>query len=379
MPPISTLPPVARRADVVVAGSGIVGLSVAWESVRRGYSVVVVERDAGPVGASVRNFGHGCVTAQLGAARMYGEIARSRWLQLRDEAGLWVQETGAVVVARSDEEFAVLREFVQRNPESVRLMQTTDVLDCVPVAADEVVGGAYLLDDLRIDPRTAVPAFVQYLARLGVHFVTRTNALAAEEGVLHTNRGDIKADKVVLALGHDLDQLLPEPCAASGFRRCQLHMLRVAAPEGRRFGPAVLTGSSLLRYEGFLACPSSGALLARAQAETPALLAAGVNLMFTQEPSGDLLIGDTHAYGTTPSPFSAEELDELILDETKRLLGVAELRVRERWLGVYASTPTGSYLTPCPASGVVGVAVTSGIGMTTALGLAPAVLDHLDS
>ncbi|GAA3446496.1 hypothetical protein Pve01_64870 [Planomonospora venezuelensis] len=64
-----------------------------------------------------------------------------------------------------------------------------------------------------------------------------------------------------------------------------------------------------------------------------------LNLMFTQRPDGDLVIGDTHAYATTPDPFGSDELDRHVLAETARLLGAGPLAVRERWRGVYASAP----------------------------------------
>jgi hypothetical protein len=105
------------------------------------------------------------------------------------------------------------------------------------------------------------------------------------------------------------------------------------------------------------------------------LLDAGVNLMFTQRPDGTVTLGDTHRYGTTLDPWRAEELDDLLLAEGRRLLG-QELSVRQRWQGVYASAPA-EYLVEAPASGVRVVSVTSGIGMTTALGLAADVLDDL--
>ena len=364
------------RADLVVAGAGIVGLSIAYEAVRRGLTVHVVERDHHPVGASVRNFGHGCVTAQTGAALDYGVVARARWLELRDTAGLWVKECGTLVVARSDEELAVLREFTDRVPES-RLLDAAGVLERVPVAPVGLVGGGLLPLDVRVDPRQAVPALAAHLSERGVVFHFATTALGAATGVLHTSRGDVYADVVVLALGHDLDTLLPETAATAGVTRCSLHMLRVATPTTRPIEPAVLTGTSLLRYSGFLDCPSSPALAERMAAEHPALVAAGVNHMLTQHPSGDLLIGDTHSYAGTPSPFAEEALDELLLAETARLLGVLDLRVLERWRGTYAWAPDRDYLTSTPAEGVRAVAVTSGIGMTTALGFAPALLDDL--
>ncbi|WP_318387548.1 FAD-dependent oxidoreductase [Microbacterium maritypicum] len=51
-------------ADVVVVGSGIVGLGAAYAAVRRGLRVIVVDRTDAPVGATIRNFGHLCIGAQ---------------------------------------------------------------------------------------------------------------------------------------------------------------------------------------------------------------------------------------------------------------------------------------------------------------------------
>ena len=52
------------------------------------------------------------------------------------------------------------------------------------------------------------------------------------------------------------------------------------------------------------------------------------------------------------------------------------LGIRERWQGVYASAPD-DFLVATPAEGVRVVAVTTGIGMTTGLGLAERVVADL--
>nr|WP_007512928.1 MULTISPECIES: hypothetical protein [Pseudofrankia] len=148
---------------------------------------------------------------------------------------------------------------------------------------------------------------------------------------------------------------------------------------GGRFGPGVLTGLSLLRYAAFEGCPSLPALRARFDAERPDLLAVDMNLMFTQLPGGDLIIGDTHERAVTRHPFQAEWIDDLVLAETADLLGVpvGELTVRERWRGYYATAPDREFLVATPYPGVRVVVVTTGIGMTTSHGLAAEVLADL--
>jgi len=102
-----------------------------------------------------------------------------------------------------------------------------------------------------------------------------------------------------------------------------------------------------------------------------------VHLIVTQLPGGDLLLGDTHEYGDTVSPFSDEGLDELVLAEARRLLGADHLEVRQRWHGVYPSAPGHPFLIAEPLPGMAVVEIVSGVGMTTALGLAPRTLDAL--
>ncbi|MFF3664550.1 TIGR03364 family FAD-dependent oxidoreductase [Microtetraspora malaysiensis] len=365
-----------ERADIVIVGAGIVGLAHAVDAVRRGLSVVVVERDEHAVGASVRNFGHGCVTAQDGPALEYALDARAAWIRLAKEAGFWVRECGTVVVARADDERAVLEEFRDRRGDQVRLLDRADVEARVPVGPD-AVGGAWLPLDIRVNPREAVHALASWLAAQGVRFLWGTAALTIEPGLVRTARGDVAATAVVLAAGHDLDRHFPDLADEAKVERCALQMLRVRAPWDRAVDPAVFSGFSLLRYRGFGGCPSLSAVRARLEAEHPDLVAAGLNLMLTQRPDGDLTLGDTHVYGRTLDPFNAEVLDEAVLAQAARLLGTGPLRVVERWRGVYAASPDRDFLVEAPLPGVRAVAVTSGVGMTTALGLAPRVLDDL--
>lgn len=362
-------------ADLVVVGAGIVGLAHAYSAVERGLSVAVVERDDWATGASVRNFGHGCVTAQRGTALGYSLDARAAWLRLAKEAGFWLRECGTVVVARGEDERAVLSEFAEVRDGDVTVLDAAGVAERVPVT-DGVVGGALFPLDIRIDPREAVQAIAKHLAERGVSFHWSTTAHVIESGAVTTSRGTLRAGSVVVAVGHDVDRHFPELAETLEVRRCSLRMLRVANPHGRVVEPAVLTGFSMLRYGGFEECPSLPAVRDRLGADHPDLIDVGLNLMFTQLPDGDLTIGDTHTYQRTVNPYRREELDNKVLAETARLLGVRELTVLERWRGVYASAAE-PFLVEAPADGVRVVSVTSGIGMTTALGLAPTVLDDL--
>ncbi|ANC30457.1 TIGR03364 family FAD-dependent oxidoreductase [Isoptericola dokdonensis] len=366
----------ATGRHVVVVGAGVVGLGVAAEAHRRGHRVTVVEQAAGVTGSSVQNFGHVCTTAQAGDARRYALAARERWIALGSAAGFDVAAVGTHVVARSAAELRLLGELAaERGEEEVRLLDVAEVRAVAPMRADDVVGGAHLHLDLLVDPRAAAPALARWLASQGVAFRWRTAVRGVAPGRVETTRGVVEGDVVVVAVHHDLDRLLPDLAEEVGLRRCRLHMLRVRPGTPHGLAAPLLTGWSMVRYAAFAVCPSAADVAAELAAADPDGARWDVNLMATPQ-GGTLILGDTHLRATDAPVFQDEEGFDLLLRLGRDLLGRDDLRVLERWQGTYATAPGREFLVAEPAPGVHVAVVTTGIGMTTGLGLAVDVLDR---
>jgi FAD dependent oxidoreductase TIGR03364 len=366
------------ETDVCVVGAGIVGLAHAFEARQRGLRVTVLERSARAVGASVRNFGHVVVSAMAeGTALECALATRERWIELGARASLEVREAGTVIAARAEDELEVLAEIAGDTARGGRLITADELGRLAPIPTDELVGGLHAELDLRVDPRVAVAALAALLSDdAEAQILWNTTVHEVHSGGVETSAGEVRAPVVIVCPGPDHDWLAPELAPTrAGMTRCKLQMLRVRGPRGRRYDPAILTALSLLRYPGFSGREASERLHARLAAERPELTAAGIHLIVTQLPGGDLLLGDTHEYGDTVSPFGDERLDQLVLAEATRLLGVSELEVVERWHGVYPSAPGDPFLVTWPLRGVAIVEIVSGVGMTTALGLAPRTFD----
>lgn len=371
-------------ADICVVGAGIVGLSHALEARRRGLTVAVLDRNDHAVGASVRNFGHLFFTSVAdGTPLERALLARERWLELISRAGLHAVPGGTLIVARAADELALLEAVAADPARQARMLTSAEVGAVAPIPEAGVIGGFHSAMDVRVNPREAVAGLAVLLAEdPQAELCWRSPVHDVEPGLVHAAGLTVRAPAILVCPGPDYRSLPPElRPGLEPLTLCTLQMLRLAAPDGRRFDPAVATGLSLVRYPAFASRPEAAALKARLTAERPEMLEHGIHLLVTQLPDGDLIVGDTHAYADTPGPFGDERLYRLLLDEAGLLLGY-EPQVRQRWHGIYPTLigeESDAFLVTSPLDGVRVVQNVAGIGMTLSPGQAPAVIDALIS
>jgi FAD dependent oxidoreductase TIGR03364 len=372
--------PTAETYDLAVVGAGIVGLACARAAARRGKRVVVIDRDAQPNGASVRNFGFVTVTGQA-RGEMWRRALRTRdiWADVAPEAGIEILHRGLVMTARRAEAIAVLEAFLATEMgEGCRLLTAGETQRNHPhLAGGGLLGALWSPHDLRVESRQAIPRLAAWLeARHGVRFMWGAAALGVDTGQVSTTRGPVRAAAVAVCPGDDLSGLFPERVAAAGVTRCKLQMLRLADP-GFRLSGAVMSDLGLARYAGYATLPQAHALLARLAADQPEHLAEGVHLIVVQSADGSLVVGDSHHYAATPDPFSRQRVDELILDEFAAVFGTRAPAVVERWTGTYAWAQDRTVLIDTPVEGVRLVMVTTGAGASTGFALGEEVVADL--
>lgn len=351
---------------IVIVGAGIIGLSHAVAALDAGYRVTVLEQDARAVGASIRNFGHLGFGAHGGPLAGLADEARILWPSIAERAGIDIHPTGTLVLARDEAERAVLTEargqerFAHAVPVDAR--GVAEMLGRPEV--DPEFRGLLLPGDLTVNPRGAVAAIAAWVdahERGALRF--STTVYAVSRGVVSTSRGEITADHVIIAAGHLLGRLFPEIAEEYGIGECALQMLRVREPEAVQVRPAVLTGTSMLRYSAFSG-PAVDALRTHLERTRPDLLEMEANLMLTRHPDGTILIGDTHAAHHSAPPFLNETWSTTVLTELADVLGSGPLEVLERWQGVYAQSANHDIVSVQPAPGITAITVTTGIGMT---------------
>jgi hypothetical protein len=150
-------------------------------------------------------------------------------------------------------------------------------------------------------------------------------------------------------------------------------MLRLRAPSVQL--PAVVMADlSLLRYEGFATMRCAAALRERIAGEQPRHVAAGVHVIVAQSADGSLVVGDSHRYAhadDSPSRETKERAEDeaLILEEFALLVDAPGAEVIDRWTGVYPVADAKPLLAASPAPRARVIAVTNGLGMSTAFAI----------
>lgn len=358
--------------DLVVIGSGIVGLACALAGHRRGRKVTIIDKDDHCVGASIRNFGFVTVTGQgSGLTWNRAMASRNTWAQIVEEASLEVAQRGLIVLAQRDEAVPVLRALckTKQGQDLVWLDEKTLRAQYPMFDQPNVQGALVSPHELRFEARLVIHQIRQWLVNEGVQFWPGQLASLTSNNQLLINGEPYSYRDLVIAPGPDVRGFAPELTERIGLRTCRLSMLRVRPPDGYRLPAPVMSDLSLIRYRGYAELPESIALKIRLEQEQSDYLAHGIHLIVVQSTDGTLVVGDSHHYGSTIDPFAQAKSESLILNEMQSVLHLSHYEVIERWVGYYPSANTDAIIHPLGHRTTL-VSVTSGTGMSTSFALA---------
>ncbi len=207
----------ARAADVLVVGGGVIGCAIAYELAKAGLGVAVVER--GTPGCEASSAGAGMLAPQTASSApgpMFGLLLASKALypdlalELREKTGLDVEyETGGNLHCFLDEgDEALGRAACAWQREAglkAELLDRAEALTLEPDLAPEVRGALWLPEDHWVNNPRLVTALANAAALERVTFVTgeATALVRAGDRVTGVRVGNeiVRSAAVVLAAG----------------------------------------------------------------------------------------------------------------------------------------------------------------------------------
>ncbi|MEK6780606.1 MAG: TIGR03364 family FAD-dependent oxidoreductase [Bacteroidota bacterium] len=371
-----------KSADIAIVGGGIAGLAHAYMALRKGYRVVLFEREHFAVGASVRNFGLVWPIGQEPEIGLQCAISsRKHWIDLSQKADFWLQKNGSVHLAYQEDEEAVLTEFLDLYKHSG--------FDCEWLTSDQVVqkspavsgkglrGGVYSSTECIVNPREAIRKIPLYLKeKYGL--ILRFGRLVHEitHPFLRTQDETWHASQIYVCSGSDFETLYPNLYWQQNLTKCKLQMMKAMPRQSFTLGPSLCAGLTLRHYAAFSKCKSLHALDKRYDELEIGFKEHGVHVLLAQHADGGLIIGDSHHYFKTVEPFDSEAVNQLILKYLSTFLQV-EFDIIERWHGVYPKLNGSINLEFEPEPGVTIINGLGGAGMTLSFGIAEEIVGRL--
>ncbi len=175
------------RADVVVIGAGIMGLSIAYHLAKLGTTnVTVVDRSYLCGGASGRNGGgiRAQWSSEANVRLMQESIRMCQEFASVMKINIWFRQGGYLFLARSEEKRRALEASVKLQNEcglSTRMLTAREAQKIVPeLDVDGVVAASFSPDDGVVFPWPFVWGFAQAARKLGVEVATFTDVIGFE-------------------------------------------------------------------------------------------------------------------------------------------------------------------------------------------------------
>lgn len=205
--------PLPARAEVVIVGGGVIGLSIAYHLAKRGVKdVVVIERGYLAEGASGRNGGgvRQQWSTEINIRLMQESVELCRRFAVDLGVNVWFRQGGYLFLARSAKEVARLEKNIalqNRCGVATRMLEPKQALDIVPeLDLTGIAGAAYNPTDGILFPWPFLWGYARQAAAHGARLYTQTPVgglapLAGGGYTVHTPRGAIQARRVINATG----------------------------------------------------------------------------------------------------------------------------------------------------------------------------------
>ena len=345
--------------DVAIAGAGIVGAACADECSRAGLSVVVVENEIVGGGATAAGMGHIVVMDDSEAQFALTNYSQKLWRHLSRELPQSAEydECGTIwVAADQDEMDEVYRKqrFYEERGVPVEILDSQSLARAEPNLRNGLAGGLRVKSDAVTYP----PAVAQFLLKRAVNNGAVLRAARAIEitsdGVRLENSETVRAQVTINAAGTWSPLLTP------------------GIDVQKRKGHLLITD----RYPGFL----RHQLVELGYLKSAHSLTSD-SVAFNAQPrrTGQILIGSSRQYGNESTAIDNGMLNRMLARAVEYMPGIEWLSAIRAWTGFRAATPDKLPLVG-PIAGHKGVLLATGhegLGITTSLGTARLLVDHL--
>ncbi len=376
--------------DLVVVGAGVLGTFHAYHALKKGLKVALVEKDAMPSGATVRNFGQVVPSGMNTKWQEYGRKSLKIYKKIHSKFDISVRQEGSIYLASNEEEVQLLEELKSINKENEYtsiLFTKTECLKRYPGLNENYVkAGLFFPEEITVEPRTMITKVQKYLKKKGLHIFYNSQVIECNTlgSVVSTHLADgrvFMSSKVIVCNGSDFKTLYPKLFAESDLEVSKLQMLRTKPQGNYKICGSVLTGLSIRRYEAFAECPSYLKIKANEALDSQEKKW-GVHILFKQAMDGSVILGDSHEYADAENidklGFDLNmDIDNFIIEKSKEIFQLPTYEIEQRWYGMYSQCKNSDIFEKTIDKNIHIVTGIGGKGMTGSAGFAKHNIDQL--
>lgn len=367
--------------DIAIVGAGINGLAHAYAAAKRGLKTIVIEQNSKPLGASVRNFGLQLPLAQL-PGKNYALALKSQaiWNEVAKEFSFWAKPNGLLVLSLSDLENTVMHEFVSQagalGYNGLKFISKNELKFATTSSLNynSIAGAIFSANETTINPADALKKIALGLKeKYSVDFKYNCTAQKIGDTMIETNLGKIYAERIILCTGIAYNQFYPEAFTYSKLKKCKLQVMKLEITNPAwHVNEAIASGISMLHYSSFSMAPSINKLKLYYETNYPELKKYGIHILAVENNNRELIVGDSHEYDEFDfEPGIKTEINDIIIDWTKKYINIASFKVKETWSGEYLKNMSENiYCRIAPTNNIRIVNAVGGQGMTISFGLA---------
>jgi len=330
-----------KTAEIVVIGGGVIGTSIAYYLAKEGRDVVILEKGDLASGSS-----GACDKAILMQSKKPGihlELALKSaeiYKTLTDELEYPIEyaNDGGMIVIETEEELAVMKQFVKKQREiglGVELLDGKQARSIQPALADHIIGATHSDQDAQVNPIHATLGFATSAKRLGVEIyqqteVTGIKVVSGAITAVETTRGQISTRNVVNCTG-----------AYAPFLG---RMVGLNIPIRPRRGQIVISEPMPKLIKGdmlsakYIAAKHNPDIVEKAKDKATQM---GIGLSLGQADSGNLLIGASREFVGYDKSTTYEALSAIIQNAIRIIPALKNINMIRNFAGLRPSTMDG--------------------------------------
>lgn len=381
-----------KKYDLIVIGGGVLGTFHAFHALKKGLSVLILEKNSYPQGATVRNFGQVVPSGMNAKWQAYGRESLKTYKEIQSQFDISIRQNGTVYIASNEEELQLIEELHQINKNNSyesKMLTKQQCLETYQGLKDSYcLGALFFPQEVTVEPRIMINRLRTYMIdHLALHYIPNTTVMHTEEinetVVVATATGtQYEATKVCICNGNDFKALYPEIYNESDLEVSKLQMLQTKSqPNNYKLNGSILTGLTIRRYEAFTECPSWNSIKEK---ENPDSFEKkyGVHILFKQATDGSVIIGDSHEYADAKNIDDLGydlnmEIDNFMIAEAKKIIDLPTYEIQQRWAGFYSQCKTKDIFTYNVSPNVHIITGIGGKGMTGSAGFAKENIERI--